>query len=150
MASGVSVFPLLRRAAPRLSRHFFACRKCSQKPLTAKVKIPYLSRVGLRSNSQTIFPKAVRSYSAATTASRSPSPLSRVSQRIRETFASFPETSDRAVAYWLFGSAASVFGIVILGGLTRLTESGYVHSYNCRTTLLSNSSIALASRNGAL
>ena len=29
-----------------------------------------------------------------------------------------------AVAYWLLFSAASVFGIVVLGGLTRLTESG--------------------------
>lgn len=38
----------------------------------------------------------------------------------------FPETSDKSVAYWLLGSAASVFGIVVFGGLTRLTESGYV------------------------
>jgi cytochrome c oxidase assembly protein subunit 15 len=30
------------------------------------------------------------------------------------------------VGYWLIGSAASVFGIVVFGGLTRLTESGYV------------------------
>jgi heme a synthase len=37
----------------------------------------------------------------------------------------FPATSDKQVAYWLLGSAASVFGIVIFGGLTRLTESGY-------------------------
>lgn len=39
---------------------------------------------------------------------------------------SFPEENSKSVAYWLLGSAASVFGIVILGGLTRLTESGYV------------------------
>ena len=37
----------------------------------------------------------------------------------------FPKTSEKSVAYWLLGSAASVFGIVIFGGLTRLTESGY-------------------------
>ncbi|KAI1611471.1 cytochrome c oxidase subunit XV assembly protein [Exophiala viscosa] len=36
----------------------------------------------------------------------------------------FPETSSKAVAYWLLGSATSVFGIVVFGGLTRLTESG--------------------------
>ncbi|KAI0477193.1 cytochrome c oxidase assembly protein COX15 [Xylariaceae sp. FL0804] len=36
----------------------------------------------------------------------------------------FPETSSKAVAYWLIGSAVSVFGIVVFGGLTRLTESG--------------------------
>jgi cytochrome c oxidase assembly protein subunit 15 len=40
----------------------------------------------------------------------------------------FPKTSERSVAYWLLGSAASVFGIVVWGGLTRLTESGYVQS----------------------
>lgn len=32
--------------------------------------------------------------------------------------------STRSVGYWLLISAAAVFGIVILGGLTRLTESG--------------------------
>jgi cytochrome c oxidase assembly protein subunit 15 len=37
---------------------------------------------------------------------------------------SFPNTSSKSVAYWLLGSAASVFGIVVFGGLTRLTESG--------------------------
>jgi cytochrome c oxidase assembly protein subunit 15 len=37
----------------------------------------------------------------------------------------FPGTSSKSVAYWLLGSAASVFGIVVFGGLTRLTESGY-------------------------
>ncbi|ODA82382.1 hypothetical protein RJ55_00889 [Drechmeria coniospora] len=36
----------------------------------------------------------------------------------------FPQTSSKGVAYWLLGSAASVFGIVVFGGLTRLTESG--------------------------
>ncbi|EHY58198.1 Cytochrome c oxidase assembly protein cox15 [Exophiala dermatitidis] len=37
---------------------------------------------------------------------------------------SFPDTSSNTVAYWLLASAASVFGIVVFGGLTRLTESG--------------------------
>lgn len=37
----------------------------------------------------------------------------------------FPEVSHKAVAYWLLGSAANVYGIVVFGGLTRLTESGY-------------------------
>ena len=36
----------------------------------------------------------------------------------------FPRTSRSIVAYWLLGSAASVFGLVVFGGLTRLTESG--------------------------
>ncbi|KAH7020986.1 cytochrome oxidase assembly protein-domain-containing protein [Microdochium trichocladiopsis] len=37
---------------------------------------------------------------------------------------SFPDMSSRSVGLWLVGSAVSVFGIVIFGGLTRLTESG--------------------------
>ncbi|KAI5807367.1 cytochrome oxidase assembly protein-domain-containing protein [Peziza echinospora] len=36
----------------------------------------------------------------------------------------FPKHNDRNVAFWLLGSAGLVFGIVVLGGLTRLTESG--------------------------
>jgi cytochrome c oxidase assembly protein subunit 15 len=40
--------------------------------------------------------------------------------------AAWPEVSDRKVGYWLLGSATLVFGIVVLGGLTRLTESGFV------------------------
>ncbi|KAK9367311.1 cytochrome oxidase assembly protein-domain-containing protein [Lipomyces kononenkoae] len=32
--------------------------------------------------------------------------------------------TDKNVGYWLVGSATLVFGIVVLGGLTRLTESG--------------------------
>ena len=42
----------------------------------------------------------------------------------RSAARSFPNTSSKSVAYWLLGSAASVFGIVVFGGLTRLTESG--------------------------
>jgi heme a synthase len=32
----------------------------------------------------------------------------------------------RSVGYWLLGTAGLVFGIVVVGGLTRLTESGYI------------------------
>src|ERR1700737_1557687 len=31
----------------------------------------------------------------------------------------------RSVGYWLLGTAGLVFTIVVVGGLTRLTESGY-------------------------
>ncbi|KAJ6256195.1 hypothetical protein Dda_9030 [Drechslerella dactyloides] len=36
----------------------------------------------------------------------------------------FPDISDRIVGFWLLGSAGLVFAIVVVGGLTRLTESG--------------------------
>lgn len=53
----------------------------------------------------------------------------------------FPETtSSKSVAYWLLGSAASVFGIVVFGGLTRLTESGYAHNSKRRDAMASISS----------
>lgn len=52
------------------------------------------------------------------------SPLNILSQTILGRRKSFPSVSHKIVGYWLIGSAASVFGIVILGGLTRLTESG--------------------------
>lgn len=35
-----------------------------------------------------------------------------------------PVNSSKWVGYWLLGTAGLIFGIVILGGLTRLTESG--------------------------
>lgn len=34
------------------------------------------------------------------------------------------EPTPKYVAYWLFATAALVYGIVVLGGVTRLTESG--------------------------
>ena len=76
----------------------------------------------------------VRSY--ATAPSRPPPPSSAASTAHPGSAApanpahnsssgkAFPDASPRAVAYWLLGSAASVFGIVVFGGLTRLTESG--------------------------
>ena len=46
---------------------------------------------------------------------------------IRQTTSGFfPQKSSKSVAYWLLASAGSVFGIVVFGGLTRLTESGLV------------------------
>lgn len=130
MASIFQTFPLLRRAAPRLTKEFFVC--------SARPASTCASRPLYRSIRQTPFLKAFRSQ---TTHAHRPgtstalgrdgsSPLGALSGTIslkspatRKAF--FPETSDKAVAYWLLGSAASVFGIVVFGGLTRLTESGY-------------------------
>ena len=61
-----------------------------------------------------------------TTALEDVSPLSALAKTIKTKARTshFPDTNSNVVAYWLLGSAASVFGIVVLGGLTRLTESG--------------------------
>lgn len=55
-------------------------------------------------------------------------PAAESSDKSKSRSSSFPDTSSKSVAYWLLGSAASVFGIVVFGGLTRLTESGYAPS----------------------
>ena len=128
MASIFQSFPILRQAAPRLSKQFFTCHA----PRTA-LKSSRPSPKGATSS----FLRAFRSGGfrkaavAATEEVQSSSPLSSLGKTIHsfngvETKARFfPETSDKIVAYWLLGSAASVFGIVVFGGLTRLTESGY-------------------------
>ncbi|KAF2765922.1 COX15-CtaA-domain-containing protein [Teratosphaeria nubilosa] len=77
-------------------------------------------------------PKQRRAQSSSPPA---PSPLGSLSQRIGSRASptesatpaqtsSWPQTCDKSAAYWLLASAASVFGIVVFGGLTRLTESG--------------------------
>jgi cytochrome c oxidase assembly protein subunit 15 len=45
-------------------------------------------------------------------------------QRIWENIMSDSNGTKRIVGHWLIGTSGLVFGIVVLGGLTRLTESG--------------------------
>lgn len=46
------------------------------------------------------------------------------SQQQRPRKSGYPVNSHSNVGYWLIGTSGLVFGIVVLGGLTRLTESG--------------------------
>ncbi|PQE30320.1 cytochrome c oxidase assembly cox15 protein [Rutstroemia sp. NJR-2017a WRK4] len=119
-----SILPGLRKAAPRLSRDFFICHQCVKqtRPALPRTKIPGKSTLSrnIRFNSNT-----------AAFAEPAGSPLNSLSQTITIDSARsssgkkfFPEVSSKGAAYWLLGSAASVFGIVVFGGLTRLTESG--------------------------
>ncbi|PMD31056.1 cytochrome c oxidase assembly protein-like protein cox15 [Hyaloscypha variabilis F] len=125
-----SFLPGLRRAAPRLASDFFICHHCQKyaRPAARQLKIPVkasLSRTIRFNSSAATFPEL---------ASTKSSPLSSLSQTISNAEKErakggakkgfFPETSSNAVAYWLLASAGSVFGIVVFGGLTRLTESG--------------------------
>ncbi|KJY01201.1 cytochrome c oxidase assembly protein cox15 [Zymoseptoria brevis] len=117
--------------ADKVLREAFVCRRCIQHQAKRAPST-------FKSTRQTPFLNAFRqsrAQSSATIPSPS-SPLGILGRNIRAEQASltssiapsksssFPETSSNAVAYWLLGSAASVFGIVVLGGLTRLTESG--------------------------
>ncbi|KFZ08771.1 hypothetical protein V502_09159 [Pseudogymnoascus sp. VKM F-4520 (FW-2644)] len=125
-----SLLPPLRRALPKLGKDLFTCRQC---PKSASIQAPKLrTSKGLSAFQPTRFynSSAPLRTSAATIPGAQASPLSSLSQTIansqKETVKKsfFPETSSRGVAFWLLGSAASVFGIVVFGGLTRLTESG--------------------------
>jgi hypothetical protein len=59
----------------------------------------------------------------SSTLSSAPSQFSQLSL-IRQRLMAEGNGAKRVVGYWMLGSAGLVFGIVVLGGLTRLTESG--------------------------
>lgn len=127
-----SLIPGLRRVAPRLSKDFFICHQCL-KHSRPRLQLPVKANPSrnIRFNSSTT---ALPQHAPA-------SPLNSLSKTIssaeRQKIAAeghakakgkkgfFPDTSSNTVAYWLLASAGSVFGIVVFGGLTRLTESGY-------------------------
>ena len=72
-------------------------------------------------------PKTLPESLASSTANASkPAPSTAPPQSPQSSKSKTSRTNSKVVGYWLLGSAASVFGIVIFGGLTRLTESGYV------------------------
>ncbi|KAI9771393.1 MAG: Cytochrome c oxidase assembly protein cox15 [Geoglossum umbratile] len=120
-----SALPALQRGAPRASRGPFACCQCLQEGarrpqrLIARLSGPAAGLLGR---------PVVRHHSTklSTLPGRDTSPLEALGKTIGEPAPRkfFPETNNRNVAYWLLGSAASVFGIVVFGGLTRLSESG--------------------------
>ncbi|KAH8816030.1 cytochrome c oxidase assembly protein-like protein cox15 [Xylogone sp. PMI_703] len=124
-----SIFPALGRSVPRLRNRFFVCNQCIRQQART------LTRQTLKKPSNFVVSRQIRFNSdASSIAKETPSlnqgsPLSSLSQTISNTEKAsskkgYPETSSNVVAYWLLGSAASVFGIVVFGGLTRLTESG--------------------------
>lgn len=146
-----SLIPGMRSTALRLSLGPSICRQClqHQKPAAAaRASGIVVQRVGLVVRRQ--FATTPRWRSATTTTTTTPqttmpipqgrSPMAALADKMASTAggpvgsktgstsassSSFPEkTTSGAVAYWLLGSAASVFGIVVFGGLTRLTESG--------------------------
>ena len=128
-----SLLPALRQAAPRLTRKLF---ECSHHPSSFRVGLR-TQGIGAASeqafNPRTLIRWPSRSVSGFTqdvgTFSERSSPLGSLGRSFQDSGSRpnrFPETSTKTVAYWLLGSAASVFGIVVFGGLTRLTESGYV------------------------
>jgi cytochrome c oxidase assembly protein subunit 15 len=131
MASLGSSLPLWRSVAPRLAKNAFTCRQClwnqgyAAKSIRQFGSIPAckpskIQSALLNDKNRQFFTSSIKRSTAT------PSVTEAIEEGAAKTKSSFPKISDKAVAYWLLGSAASVFGIVVFGGLTRLTESGYV------------------------
>lgn len=128
-----SLLPALRQAAPRLTRRFFQC-SCHRSPASLGIRplqIREASPESIRSFKTTPLQASEAVLNDGTSGSQPAPKLLLLNKLIggdgrgkKAHF--FPRTSEKTVAYWLLGSAASVFGIVVFGGLTRLTESGYV------------------------
>lgn len=128
-----SILPALQRVAPRLTRQFFQCSH--QRLPLRRGACPARVFPKASPNSLKLFSSShLRSSAAVSTTATVgllpsiPEPSIGGSTRGNGAKAGrryFPNTSQKVVAYWLLGSAASVFGIVVFGGLTRLTESGY-------------------------
>ncbi|KAJ6135075.1 Cytochrome c oxidase assembly protein COX15 [Penicillium capsulatum] len=131
MASLGTSLPMWRSLAPRLAKEL-TCRQslrnqcCAAKSIRrfGAISSPQSRKIRpsvLNNKSRHFFTSSLRKSVAVPGASGA------LEQDVAQTQAkssSFPKTSSKSVAYWLLGSAASVFGIVIFGGLTRLTESG--------------------------
>ncbi len=172
MTSILKTLPVLRKAAPNLSRRFFRCRQCTERvpqqynsKTRAVSSSPFLrafSSGGRRtaassanvssSASREITPLGALSktigkqtYKPRTPESQTPEPRTPEPRAVPESTGYFPETNDNVVAYWLLGSAVSVFGLVVFGGLTRLTESGYLHSihHSCISPTNSHRSLSI-------
>jgi cytochrome c oxidase assembly protein subunit 15 len=153
-----SVFPGLRLAAPRLSIDFFVCHQCMKysRSATRTLKTNFSQSIRFNSSAAAT-PKGLKT--PKTNTSKNSTPLLKSLGKINSNAAGkalpksgfFPKTSSNTVAYWLLGSAASVFGIVVFGGLTRLTESGYIFPDSQIPPLQSHSSdkdTVSASQNG--
>ena len=131
MTSILSSFPPLYSAAPRLTLRFFPCpHRIHHSIKPARFHVPHKALRPFRSVRYTTTRTGPNPVGLAGLSS----PLSSLSRAISANQVPalesqgkyiFPEVSHKAVAYWLLASAASIFGIVVFGGLTRLTESGY-------------------------
>ena len=138
MSAPIFISPLrarLQLKANQLFQNAFVCRRCLQHQTKGEYSFKSIRQSQfLRQFKQPRTPSRLQSSSVASHES-TVSPLGALSQNIGakaraserasiSKASSWPEVSRKSVAYWLLGSAASVFGIVVFGGLTRLTESG--------------------------
>jgi len=140
MASLGSSAPWARGFAPRLFKGFSTCRQClrTQNYATKSAFRKQFASLSFAQSRQRANPMILNSktrqfFSQNLRRSVSSSTVANAAEEgATKAKSSFPQVSDKSVAYWLLGSAVSVFGIVIFGGLTRLTESGCVGTFYSR------------------
>lgn len=115
--SSIPVISLLRKSAPRLTRKLFTCSHGCRTSFTNQSSKRLFGSKGVSRSSTELLsrPSITSTFGEASNF---------LDSGTKSKAKYFPETSEKSVAYWLLGSAASVFGIVVFGGLTRLTESG--------------------------
>ncbi|KAJ5899510.1 Cytochrome c oxidase assembly protein COX15 [Penicillium taxi] len=129
MASLGTPLPIWRSLAPRMSRDIFTCRQSlrNQGFVTSSVRqFASIQSPQSRKIQSTFFTDKYRQFFTSTIRRSAPAPaaINAVKEAGAKVSSSSTQISDKAVAWWLLGSAASVFGLVVFGGLTRLTESG--------------------------
>ncbi|KAE8374989.1 cytochrome oxidase assembly protein-domain-containing protein [Aspergillus bertholletiae] len=133
MASLGSSVSLMRSFTPRLSKEFFTCRQCLGRSQNYATKSTFRKNFPVspftqnitKINSSSLFSRAKTSAPNVFRRSASGSAVANaIEEGASNAKSSFPKVTHKVVAYWLLGSAVSVFGIVVFGGLTRLTESG--------------------------
>ena len=66
--------------------------------------------------------RMTRPYSSSTITASASQTLKET--KIKAAKNAYPVLSSKAVGYWLISTSGLIFGIVVVGGLTRLTESG--------------------------
>lgn len=137
IATMAFLMPVSRRLATRLAAPPSICRQCLQNRPAVQSRSLVLdalrqSRAAARplARFQSTRAQPVAEVKASSGAKAVSEEGARASAEAVENAPSkkrLPEfTSSRAVGLWLLGSAISVFGIIVFGGLTRLTESGFV------------------------
>lgn len=129
--SAPSVLRSLHHAAgpnssTRLSRTFtrphalqLACTRTVEKSF---LRVQYRSLTGVFASRGSPFDP--RYFSSNTTHTLPPESLSDASESSSTDIASQPVLTPPPVAYWLLFSSALVFAVIVVGGVTRLTESG--------------------------
>ena len=130
----IGLRPLLRENPLRLTSNWCTCARrafsirsdLQTHPLRAPLRSHFKPRTSRTTTSRFVsyLTQDLDSFASRTAPLGS---LGRSLDNLEQPAKHFSDVSSRAVAYWLLGSAASVFGIVVFGGLTRLTESGYTH-----------------------